>query len=258
LPPWLTLGLPHSGANMDHLLEEASQMTSRKELRVPVLTEEELQRLKDGERVERQQVEEGGIGSGYVAVDVDAPSRVVMDCLADFAGYAEMIPTVRDVRVHARGLRDDGETWARCTYQLSKFRLEVGVVQSVDKRQNVVRFDIDPKAGGMVLKKASGFWLVEQLPGDSNRCRVWLGVDVVACKLLPCWLIDYAAKRALPRATAWLKPHVEALLKLSRQSDRSRSVRANAFVEPQPPRARQARPVTLQLLHAQLHTAATF
>jgi len=32
--------------------------------------------------------------------------------------------------------------------------------------------------------------------------------------LLPIWIVDYAARKAMPRATTWLKPQVEAAASL--------------------------------------------
>jgi hypothetical protein len=32
--------------------------------------------------------------------------------------------------------------------------------------------------------------------------------------LLPKWITDYAARKAMPRATSWIKPHVEAATEL--------------------------------------------
>lgn len=40
--------------------------------------------------------------------------------------------------------------------------------------------------------------------------RVWLLCEVRVSRLLPQWITDYAARRAMPRATTWLKPQVEA------------------------------------------------
>ena len=40
--------------------------------------------------------------------------------------------------------------------------------------------------------------------------RVWLLCEVQVSRLLPQWITDYAARRAMPRATTWLRPQVEA------------------------------------------------
>lgn len=40
--------------------------------------------------------------------------------------------------------------------------------------------------------------------------RVWLLCELKVSRALPSFIVDYAAKRAMPRATTWLKPQVEA------------------------------------------------
>lgn len=39
--------------------------------------------------------------------------------------------------------------------------------------------------------------------------RVYLLCEVQISRALPTFIVDYAADRAMPRATTWLKPHVE-------------------------------------------------
>lgn len=44
--------------------------------------------------------------------------------------------------------------------------------------------------------------------------RVWLICELRVSHMLPSFIVDYAARRAMPRATAWLKPQVETASKL--------------------------------------------
>ena len=41
--------------------------------------------------------------------------------------------------------------------------------------------------------------------------RVYLLAGLQVSSALPKFIVDYAAERAMPRATKWLKPEVEAL-----------------------------------------------
>lgn len=178
---------------------------------LPKLAAEDLERLRARLPVLKQQ-RRGGVGSGLVVVDVAAPASIVMDCLRSFEDYAQMIPVVRKVDVTARGTTANGVTFAKANYKISKFWIPVSCVHAVHEASYVVHFDLDESAGCTVLKEASGFWHVEQSPGDQpENCRVWLVVELRAAALLPHWLIDYAAERALRRATSWLQPHVERL-----------------------------------------------
>ena len=40
--------------------------------------------------------------------------------------------------------------------------------------------------------------------------RVYLIAELQISRALPTFIVDYAADRAMPRATTWLKPQVEA------------------------------------------------
>ena len=44
--------------------------------------------------------------------------------------------------------------------------------------------------------------------------RVWLLCELKVSNMLPIWIVDYAARKAMPRATTWLKPQVEAAASL--------------------------------------------
>lgn len=44
--------------------------------------------------------------------------------------------------------------------------------------------------------------------------RVWLLCELKVSRVLPSFIVDYAAKRAMPRATTWLRPQVEAAAEL--------------------------------------------
>lgn len=78
---------------------------------------------------------------------------------------------------------------------------------------NMVRFEMDPncnKAGRAVLREASGFFYVESLPDRPGFTRVWLTATVNVHRFVPGAIVNYAAARALPRASSWVKPTCEA------------------------------------------------
>ena len=77
----------------------------------------------------------------------------------------------------------------------------------------MVRFELDPdctKAGRAVLREATGFFFVESPPDRPGYSRVWLCAEVDVNRFVPGVIVDYAAGRALPRASNWLKPTCEA------------------------------------------------
>eukprot|EP00930_Biecheleria_cincta_P004305 TRINITY_DN105215_c0_g1_i1.p1 TRINITY_DN105215_c0_g1~~TRINITY_DN105215_c0_g1_i1.p1 ORF type:complete len:308 (+),score=53.25 TRINITY_DN105215_c0_g1_i1:28-924(+) len=178
---------------------------------LPSLSEADLLQLRRGEQVRRQE-RQGTHGHGFVVGDVDAPVGVVMRSLEAFEDYPSMIPVVRKVTVSSRD-SSSSVSRARCSYRISKFWLGVTVNHSVDMDAGIVRFDLDPDADWprLVLQEASGFWRVEPSPdGPPGTSRVWLVVTKLrASPLLPPCIVDYAAERALRRATCWLKPALE-------------------------------------------------
>jgi hypothetical protein len=44
--------------------------------------------------------------------------------------------------------------------------------------------------------------------------RVWLICELRVSPMLPSFIVDYAARRAMPRATTWLKPQVVNRIKI--------------------------------------------
>lgn len=175
-----------------------------------LLTEADAQQLAQGLTVLRQ-VQLGPVGTGLVVMDVDAPPSLVIERLSAFEEYAGIIPVVRQSDVTSRGSRPDGTVHARADYRISKFWLGVSVVHKVDYADGTVSFELDASVGRAVLHEAAGTWRVEPVADKPASCRVWLEVGLRASSLLPHWIIDYAARRALRRATSWLKPYMEDL-----------------------------------------------
>jgi len=173
------------------------------------LTDDELRRLRAGFPVKKQE-RDGQRGCGLFVVDVQAPSSVVMRCLQEFERYPQVIPVVREATVRARGREQDGCIDTLMNYKVSKFWLNISVRHVVDSEAGKISFDLDQSSNKVVLKEASGVWHVEPSP-ESGKTRVWLQVALRASRVVPHWIVDYAAERALRRATAWLKPHVEDL-----------------------------------------------
>jgi len=182
---------------------------------LPRLSPAEIVQLRSGERVQKQ-VRDGNTGTGTVVLEVDAPPSLVLDCLRRFEDYEGMIPVVRKSKVASKEEADDGTLSASVEYRISKFWLKLTAVhhcsqeECVSGDRGMVCFDLDQNTKSCVLQSASGFWYVEPCP-DGRRSRVWLQVGLEASPLIPKWIIDYAAERALRRATSWMAPYVQEL-----------------------------------------------
>ncbi|EKX38972.1 hypothetical protein GUITHDRAFT_114852 [Guillardia theta CCMP2712] len=143
-----------------------------------------------------KQSRSGLLGEGLVVVDVKADIPTVMAVLSDVERYPQRIATVREATI-IPGTRSSVRCKAR--FKLSRFRLEVTADLSLNKFRNMLEFQLDRSGmGSSAFDEARGFW-------------VWLSAKVRCSPLLPPFIVDYAASRALPRATSWLKPVIEPI-----------------------------------------------
>jgi ribosome-associated toxin RatA of RatAB toxin-antitoxin module len=184
------------------MLSDSMEPKTFPEISLPYLTPRDKMSLASGERVQRQD-RNGCRGSGLVVVDIPSSADLVFDTLTRFGMYQDMIPTVRSSKI----LANDGiNTVAEFT--LSRFLLRVNVNHKVLKEQKIIRFNIDQSRPNLVFREADGFWHVQE-PSDRPKgyCRVYLSANILAHPMVPPLLLDYAATRALPRATKWLKPY---------------------------------------------------
>jgi hypothetical protein len=196
--------------------------------RLPELSDLQRQLLEAGERVQEQS-KMGREGRGFVVLDVDAPDYVVWECLLDFAKYPENIGTVRDVQLftseHLESsyttespvLPGDYETRhygkpsnTRANFVLSKFRLNIAAIHRYHPHPHghYMEFSLDPACKNVVLQDAKGIWYTQSL--ENGKTRVWLLCELVVSSLLPSFIVDYTAKRAMPRASTWIRPTVAA------------------------------------------------
>jgi hypothetical protein len=196
---------------------------------LPTLSPMQKQLLAAGERIQEQS-KMGREGSGYVVLDVDAPDYVVWECLLDFEKYPSFIGTVREMRlsdtverpteydvpapVQCGGATRYGtglET--RASFVLSKFRLNIAAVHTYQPHPagHFMQFGLDKSCRNAVLKDAKGIWHTESNPdGREGITRVWLLCELQVSSVLPSFIVDYTAKKAMPRASNWIRPTVEA------------------------------------------------
>jgi len=169
---------------------------------LPTLTKRELLDLASGQRVQKQN-RSGRAGHGLVVVDVKASAEEVFNTLTQFDKYVERIPTVRSSCIYS-------QTASKCVaeFRVSRFSLRFNVIHSVYHDEKLIKFQLDDSRRNMVMRKAEGFWYV-QTPSDrpDGYTRIWLSAEVIASMFVPNMIVDYAAGRALPRATKWLQPY---------------------------------------------------
>lgn len=198
---------PAPGA--DEWGKRVAAVASPERPQLPRLTDAELAQLARGERVQRQ-TRQDRVGQGLVVLDVQADIATVISVLSDVERYPARIDTVRAARV-VPGSKS--ATRCRAEFTLSRFLLKVSVELTLRRDANLLEFALDNAALQFPpppFDEARGFWFVEPCAArGAGWSRVWLSSRVVCSPLLPPFVVDYAAARALPRATTWLRPVME-------------------------------------------------
>jgi len=174
------------------------------DISLPELNSQDKLILASGEMIQKQERNKY-TGKGFVVVDIKSSPEIVFDTLTQFSMYQEMIPVVRFSKI----ISSDCEN-ILTEFTLSKFLLRVNVKHTIVKDQRLVNFSLDSKRINFVFKEAQGFWHVE-IPRDrpEGYSRVYLTIEIVVNKIVPPIILDYAATRALSKATTWLKPFFE-------------------------------------------------
>jgi len=139
-------------------------------------------------------------------VDVHADVATAVAVLTDLDRYQERISTVKEAHIIQRGTRK-----CKARFKLSRFRLEVAVEFAMNRERNMLDFRLDPEATTAAFDQARGFWYVEESPHRPGHSRIFLSAKLVCSPLLPSFIVDYAATKALPKATCWLKPVIEGI-----------------------------------------------
>lgn len=172
------------------------------EVDLPYLSPRDKMKLAAGERIQKQN-RDGRVGEGLVVVDVCADPDLVFNTLTQFSIYADMIPSIRTSNVL---VSDDACTIAEFT--LSRLKLCVNVLHRICRDQRIVTFSLDSDRPNPVFREVNGYWHV-QIPTDRPKgwSRVYLNASVYVNLLVPPFIMDYAASRALPRASTWITPY---------------------------------------------------
>mmetsp|Transcript_16788 Transcript_16788/g.31922 ORF Transcript_16788/g.31922 Transcript_16788/m.31922 type:complete len:132 (-) Transcript_16788:194-589(-) len=101
---------------------------------------------------------------------------------------------------------------SRAAFTLSKFRLKIAAIHKYHPHPDghYMVFTLDKACTNAVLQDAKGIWYTQENPGGrEGYTRVWLLCELKVSPMLPTFIVDYAANRAMPRATSWLAPTVE-------------------------------------------------
>jgi hypothetical protein len=222
--------------------DQYNTATSALPFSLPQLTKEQEAKLARGERVEQQSTMSRE-GSGYVVMDIPAPDYVIWEALLDFEAYPENIGTVRSMQMFTnehlklsyvaekpippgRETRHYGKgSITRAQFVLSKFHLNIAAIHKYVPHPDghYMEFTLDKACKNIVLRDAKGTWHTQQVTASDGQqvTRLWLLCRLEVSPLLPQFIVDYAARKAMPRATNWVMPTVERLRKEFKLDDRS-------------------------------------
>jgi len=228
--------VPNSPTTTTRTTTETEQMQPLP-FTLPTLSSEQQNILLSGERVQEQS-RMAGEGSGFVVMDIPAPEYAVWECLLDFEAYPENIGTVRSMRMftnthlkqsyfaetplppRAITRRYGKASISRAVFVLSKFRLNIAAVHKYSPHPDghYMVFTLDRATKNAVLQDAKGIWYTQSNPnGKDGYTRVWLLCELKVSPVLPTFIVDYAARKAMPRATTWLPTVVEQYMQKWKQ-----------------------------------------
>lgn len=201
---WASTSFHDSTFVQNSVRERVVDESEKASITLPELTSEDLDNLLRGERVQKQDRSKSH-GEGLVVVDVNASPEIIFSHLSRFDAYQSMIPTVRKVEVLTITPRG-----TEAEFSLSKFMLKVNVLHTVNKKERTIKFALNPNRVNPVFSRAAGFWHVEA-PTDrpNGYSRVYLSASISVSRFVPPFLLDYAASKALPRASTWIRPYFE-------------------------------------------------
>jgi hypothetical protein len=183
---------------------------------LPQLSEQQLLALQAGEIVQEQS-EMGRQGSGFVVQDVQSSEETIWNrCLLDVDSYVDNIHTVRSMR---RTDKSSSSTLQRvefgtpgtirACFTISKFHLQIGTVFKYQPHAtdgHYMELTLDNDFSNAVLQKAKGIWYTQRI--SDNVTRLWLLCDLTVSPLLPPFIIESAATKAMPHASRWIRPTV--------------------------------------------------
>jgi hypothetical protein len=179
---------------------------------LPQLSEQQLIAVQAGEIVQEQS-EMGRQGSGFVVQDVQANEETLWNCLLDVDSYVENIRTVRSMKRTDQTSSSTATTYGtpsttRACFTVSKFQLQIGTVLKYQPHADghYMELTLDNDFSNAVLQSAKGIWYTQRI--SDNVTRLWLLCDLTVSPLLPPFIVDSAATKAMPHASTWIRPAV--------------------------------------------------
>jgi len=147
----------------------------------------------------------------FIQQDVQADEESVWHCLLDFEAYTENIHTVRSMKMietSSTQRRYNKPSTTRASFSVSKFHLTINTILQYfpHKCGHYMELSLDNALSNAALQQAKGIWYTEVI--SPTVTRVWLLCDLKLSPILPPFIVDCAASKAMPRASSWIRPAV--------------------------------------------------
>lgn len=172
---------------------------------LPLLTDEEEQIVRSGERLRWQQAPgAGGEGCGFAVQELLADIDDVWTALSAFDQYAALISTVRTATQYEppEDVGEEPENVCRYRFLVSRLRLQLDVRFSVVEPRRFALWRLDKPS--WVLADSTGYWHVEPCAGRPEAVRVWFCVSVRLNPRVPKLVVRLVSRLGLDKATRWL------------------------------------------------------
>jgi|TARA_B100000524_G_scaffold341728_1_gene236088 hypothetical protein len=168
-------------------------------LSLPTLSDVELQKLRRGVRVQRQQLI-GKLGTGFAVQDVRADADAVWSKVSAFNDYARLIKTVRSVTPYRPSVPVAG---TNCyNFVVSRIRLQLNVRFRKDEALRHAAWELERPS--WVLADSTGCWHVQPLDARPGYVRVWFCASVKLRARVPAFVQNLVSRLGLQRACGWV------------------------------------------------------
>jgi len=155
--------------------------------------------------------QQGNIGIGKAAVDVDAPTDVVWQQLLNFGKYPGKVPMVSKCEVYKR--RKEG--WSERIYVrfvtpvlLDCYKFQYFCDHTYEPSKNSITWSLDYSKYSD-FEDVQGHWHVEPHPTKAAWSRVFYEVQLMAPTYLPKIVINFLTTKAIRDATTWVRAFSE-------------------------------------------------
>ncbi len=167
------------------------------------LTDAELERLANAERIQRQTEDKGG-GSGIAVQYIWAVPETIWKTILSYAKYPSRVKNVVSCDVYKR---DGNDLYVDMRTSIIGFKSGIFTRNTVRKDQGYMSWSLDYSRKSDV-DDLVGYWRVELIQEEPAVSKLEYYTEM-KIKGVPGFLVRYMTKDALAEGTAWVKRYSE-------------------------------------------------